>query len=239
MEVLLMEQTIRRLEEKLEQLTTQVGVLEDTQAIRKLHHQYGYYLDQCLYNEVLELFADNGMAYFMGGIYKGKEQGVRRLYIDRFQTKFTKGHNGPIYGFLLDHPQMQDVITVSPDRKTAKGRFRCLMQAGLHESAEGQTRQWWEGGLYENEYVNEDGVWKIKTLNYRGLWHGDFDKGWAHTPPNLYPFPTVLFPEDPIGPDELITDPKPWLWPDTAVVPFHYPHPVTGEKWEAKKTTTV
>jgi hypothetical protein len=40
------------------------------------------------------------------------------------------------------------------------------------------------------------------------------------------------YPEDPIGPDELITDPKPVLWPDTDVVPFHYPHPVTGRWWK-------
>jgi hypothetical protein len=233
-----MEQYIRSLEEKLEKLTAQVGILEDQQEVRKLQHKYGYYLDQCLYEEVVNLFSDEGEVWFMGGKYKGKA-GVRRLYIDRFQKKFTNGHNGPIYGFLLDHPQLQDIVTVAPDGKTAKGRFRSVMQAGLHESAEGETRQWWEGGIYENEYVKEDRVWKYKRLDYRGLWHADFETGWAHTPPNKYPFASVQFPEDPIGPDELISDPKPVLWPETAVRPFHYPHPVTGEMWEAKKTSSV
>jgi hypothetical protein len=107
------------------------------------------------------------------------------------------------------------------------------MQAGRHEST-GQTRQWWEGGIYENEYVKEDGVWKIKVLDYRGLWHADFDTGWAHTPPNLYPFYSTTFPEDPLGPDALITENKPVLWPDTDVLPFHYPHPVTGEWWKKR-----
>ena len=32
------------------------------------------------------------------------------------------------------------------------------------------------------------------------------------------------------GPDELVADPA-QLWPATAIVPFHYPHPVTGEPW--------
>jgi hypothetical protein len=39
------------------------------------------------------------------------------------------------------------------------------------------------------------------------------------------------FPEDPLGPDTLI-DPKPRLWPATDTVPFHYPHPVTGQPIE-------
>ena len=40
-----------------------------------------------------------------------------------------------------------------------------------------------------------------------------------------------LYPEDPIGPDELL-DPQPRLWPATDIVPFHYNHPVTGKPIE-------
>jgi hypothetical protein len=100
------------------------------------------------------------------------------------------------------------------------------MQAGRHELS-GATRQWWEGGLYENTYTKEDGVWKILVLDYRPQWHADFESGWAHTRPEYVPFYSTTFPQDPVGPDELIT-PKPVLWPDVQVLPFHYPHPVTG-----------
>ena len=41
------------------------------------------------------------------------------------------------------------------------------------------VRQWFEGGLYENVYVNVDGVWKIKKLFYRAFWHGSVEEGWA------------------------------------------------------------
>jgi len=77
----------------------------------------------------------------------------------------------------------QDVVDVSEDGKTAKGRFRCNMQAGLHESAWPKDpnakflKQWWEGALYENEYIKENGVWKLKTLRYRPQWHATFEKG--------------------------------------------------------------
>lgn len=232
-----MEERLKQLEEKIKALTHQVSHLEDIKAIRDLHHKYGYYFDACLFEEVVDLFSDDGEARFMGGIFKGKE-GIRRLYLDRLRKRHTNGYNGPKYGVLLDHIQAQDVITVAPDGQTAKARFRCFSQMGRHQLAEGETRQFWEGGLYENEYVKENGVWKIKVLDYRGLWFADFETGWAYTPPNLYQFYDKTIKEDPDNPhapDELITEPRPVLWPDTAVFPFHYPHPVTGKWWQPAK----
>ena len=82
--------------------------------------------------------------------------------------------------------------------------------------------------VYENTYVREDGVWKLLILNYRPVWHATFEDGWANTPPRFVPPFSRLYPDDPLGPDELI-DPQPELWPATDVVPFHYPHPVTGK----------
>jgi hypothetical protein len=224
---------LNALAQRVEQLANEVGRLNDAQAIRKLQHAYGYYLDKCLYDEVVDLFAEDGAVRFMGGAFKGKP-GLRRLYCDRFRKSFTGGHNGPVYGFLLDHLQLQDIVDVAPDRGTARARFRCLMQAGSHESKKDAPphlpAQWWEGGIYENEYVRESGVWKIKVLNYNVVYHGIYEKGWAHTPENFVSFFTETFPKNPVGPDELV-QPKPVIWPETSVVPFHYEHPVTGKKW--------
>ena len=221
---------ILALQLQVEKLTDRVGMLEDVHAIRRLQHAYGYFIDKCMYDETVDLFAEASEVRFMGGIFRGKA-GARRLYCDRFRKNFTGGHNGPVYGYLLDHPQMQDIIDVAPDRGSALARFRCVMQAGRHEKAEGQTKQWFEGGLYENTYVKQEGIWKIKVLNYRPVWHATFEEGWAHTPPNFVPFFSVLWPKDPVGPDELI-QPTPVLWPDTDVLPFHYTHPVTGRPIE-------
>ena len=44
------------------------------------------------------------------------------------------------------------------------------------------------GALYENEYVKEDGKWKIKVLRYRPQWHATFEKG--TNPPSPQPNPT-------------------------------------------------
>ncbi len=217
-------------EDKVAELEQRLGKVEDLLSIRNLQHAYGYYLDKCLYDEVVDLFAEDGEVIFIGGVYKGKK-GAARLYAGRFRNNFAGGKNGPTFGRLLDHPILQDVITVADDRATAKARFRVLMQAGTHElAATPQTpvRQWFEGGLYENDYVREDGVWKIRKLFYRAFWHGSVEHGWAYTPPDYVPNASVTYPEDPYGPDELLEN-APKLWPDTTTFPFHYRHPVTGQ----------
>jgi len=238
------EQTVQDLESTIAKLANRIGILEAESAVRRLQYTYGYLIDKCMYAETVDLFSESGEVRFMGGIYKGKE-GVRRLYIGRFRKNFTNDYNGPVFGFLLDHPQLQFVIDVAKDGKSAKLRGRSLMQAGRHESiteSGALPRQWWEGGMYENEYVKEDGVWKIKVLDYNPLWHGNFDKGWAHTPANAYSFASKTFPEDPLGPDIIAPEAYRRLWPETPLVPFHYPHPVTGkpmvpeqpERWQTK-----
>jgi len=225
---------LKAMEKQMEQMSGELGLLKDVQAIRRLQHAYGYYMDKCLYDEVVDLFADDAEVHFAGGIYRGKA-GQRRLYSGNFRRIFANGANGPVYAFLLDHLQLQDIIDVAPDRRSALARVRCFMQAGSHDAKEsvppGIPRQWWEGGIYENTYAKaDDGVWRIKVLNYRVVYQGTFEEGWAHWKSAAPPADRKLFPDDPNGPDELNAEPA-GTWPQTAVVPFHYAHPVTGKTW--------
>jgi SnoaL-like domain len=214
----------------MRELQCRLGKLEDLNSVRSLQFKYGYYMDKGLYQEVVDLFAKKGAVHFMGGIFRGRS-GLERLYLQRFRQTFTSGINGPVYGLLLDHMQLQDIVDVNSEGTRAKGRFRALLQGGSHDSKKDINprlpRQWWEAGVYENEYVKEDGVWKIEVLNYNLSWQADFDKGWAHSSPYNGRFFDKTFPDDPAGPDEL-TAAAPAFWPHTPIVPFHYPHPVTG-----------
>lgn len=183
---------------------------------------------------MVDLFADHPDTYvqFLNGRFNGKE-GVRRLYIERFAGRFVGGRNGPIDGWLLDHLMAQDIVDYNPEAGRAKARIRAFMSAGTHESLPsefpGGYRQWWEGGLYENEYILQDGVWKILRLRYYPFWHGSFESGWKGSK-DFVPLFKVMFPADKLGPDVIVQDGG--LWPDTRVIPFHYPHPVTGEEVE-------
>ena len=56
---------------------------------------------------------------------------------------------------------------------------------------------------------------------------------WVNTPTEYVPFPKVLYPEDPSGPDALIEEH--WLWPTHKLLPFHMKHPITGQEMVAQR----
>ncbi len=78
------------------------------------------------------------------------------------------------------------------------------MQGGSHESVPQITEPFWEGGVYENTYFREDGVWKIGVLDYHAFYYAPYDQGWGRVKPGYaVPAFSTTFPEDPTGPDEL------------------------------------
>src|SRR5690606_13736356 len=105
--VMVSEAEFKALAAKVEQLSHELGVQQDIQAVRSLQFKYGYYMDKGLYEEVVDLFARDGVLHFMGGIFRGRE-GLTRLYCGRLRNAFTGGHNGPVYGLLAEHMQLQD-----------------------------------------------------------------------------------------------------------------------------------
>jgi hypothetical protein len=188
--------------------------------------------------EIRRLFAEDCRVYFFGGIYKGIP-GVRRFYVENHGSAFRTEDKALLPGRLGEHIMLQEVITVAADGSSAKARIRHLLKVGTHESVApeevpGQNAgfnfdQWHEGGIYENEYVKENGIWKFRVLDFQIEYFYTPDVGWAHTPADLTPWFTRTYPADPVGPDELIS-PAPTLWPDKPVIPYHYPNPVTGRE---------
>ena len=217
---------------RLAALEKRVTELEDTAAIRRLHWAYGYYIDFNRPDEVAELFAEDGSVVFLSGEYVG-HAGVKRLYGDWIAGRFTGGKPGPVNGLLLDHFQMQDIVTIAEDGLTAKGRFHGILLGGWHDDfqdtrEEIMPQQFMEAGIYENDYVKVDGVWKIKRLDYMMQWQGDYENGWAHTTAHLQPA-AKTFPEDPLGPDFLLPESEHReTWPYRQDVPMHFAHPKFG-----------
>lgn len=223
------EDRITALEAQVETLSCELGRLQDVQAIRKLQFAYGYYMDKCRFADIVDLFADDAELHFMGGIFEGKA-GARRLYGG------ASGLNGPAYGLLFEHIIAQDIVDVAEDRRTARGRFRTFMQGGVHETKTDAPpqlpAQFWEAGVYENIYVRDNGVWKIKLFNYNLVYQARYEEGWAHSPihPLMVSTYETTYPENPRGPDRI--GPPPPRWPEPVVVPYHYRHPVTGAPHE-------
>jgi hypothetical protein len=117
---------------------------------------------------------------------------------------------------LNEHLQVMPVITVAADGRTAKARWRGIILTGqLGGDA------FWGEGPYENEYVKQDGVWKIQKLHWYQALFVPYDGGWQTKPdPTGGKFASSALPPD--RPPSI--DYK--TWPETYVPPFSFPNPV-------------
>jgi hypothetical protein len=205
------------LKAQVDQLSNQVGILEDENAVRKLHQEYVNLLNNSMYEEVITLFTDNGEVIFNGGVFKGKKRGVRRLYCDHFRQGLTGKSVEPAPGFQPDIEKQQDIVEVARDRKSARGRFTYSMQVGAPIISDSQLvkmarlhgegiMKWWEGGIHEVSYVKDikDEAWKIKRIEYRVLSKADYRAGRSYAKPIDVPAFSKTYPADPTGPDKLI-----------------------------------
>jgi hypothetical protein len=209
------------LKDQVDQLSNQLGIHEDKSAIRALHQTYESYLDRGMYEEVVNLFVYDGEVFYKGGIFTGKEQGVRRLYCDHFRAGLTGKRIEPAPGFELDPAQLQDMVKVARDRKSARAQFAYSIQVGapiisdsqLVEMARLQGQaiiKWWEGGIHEVSYVKEGDSWKIKRLEYRVIAKAKYAPGRSYAKPIHVPSFSKTYPADKTGPDKLVTaTPKP------------------------------
>jgi hypothetical protein len=187
-----------------------VARLEDQDAVENLQATFGFFFDKGLWNDAADLFARNGsFEYGQSGVYIGQDR-IRRAFL-------LFGPQGLSQGYLNNHMQLQAVIIVAPNGKTATGRFQ-----GMVMLSEPGANGVWGVGIYENEYVNEGGVWKISKLRFFPTGFTDYDKGWAKS---LLPLKgqSALFPPD---------RPPTWVYralPGNFIPPFSFKHPVTGE----------
>jgi hypothetical protein len=185
--------------------------IEDVNAIERLQHAYGYYVDRALWDEVANLFADDGTIEIgLDGVYVGRARVREYLYA------LGGGRQGLRDGELNEHLQVMPVITVAPDGLTAKARWRAIVLTG-----ELGGDAFWGEGPYENEYVKEDGVWKIRTLHWYQALYVPYAGGWQTNPdPTGAKFVSATLPPDRPPSVEYKT------WPDTYVPPFSFANPV-------------
>ncbi|HTW37168.1 MAG TPA: nuclear transport factor 2 family protein [Steroidobacteraceae bacterium] len=195
---------------RLTRIEQQVSRLEDERAIENLQRTYGYFVDKTLWKETADLFADDGTLEIGGrGVFVGKARILQ--YLTWLAPK------GLTYGLLMNHMQLEPIITVAPDGNTAKGRWRFLAEVGEY-----RKKALWGEGTYENEYVKQSGVWKIKALHAYFRMYTPYAQGWGKAAvPNTHP-------EKDLPPDRPPTV-QYETYPGTFIPPYHYPNPVTGK----------
>jgi hypothetical protein len=185
-------------------------LVEDVNAIERLQGAYGYYLDRGLWDDVANLFTDQGtIEVALDGVYVGKKRVREYLYA------LGGGAQGLAAGALDEHLQVMPVISVAADGLTAKARWRGIVLSGK----QGGDAFWGEGP-YENEYVKEAGVWKIKTLHWYQSLFVPYAGGWQTNPdPTMGKLASGVTPDRPPSVDYK-------TWPETYLPPFSFPNPV-------------
>jgi len=184
--------------------------LEDEDAIENLQATWGYYFDRGLWDDAADLFAAHGtFEYGQRGVYVGQAH-VRRALL-------LFGPAGLGNGRLNNHMQLQSVITVAPDGRTATARWQGMVMLS-HPGANGV----WGVGLYENAYVKDRGVWKISKLHFYVTAEADYDGGFTKAALPMEG-PSAVFPPD-RPPTEAYR-----AFPGVYIPPFDYVHPVTGK----------
>jgi hypothetical protein len=214
-----LDRTLRILERRL-------ATVEARDSIERLQYQYGFYLDNRMWDELAELFCDDDQGP------PSIEIGRRGSYTGRARIReflgevLGEGRWGLVTDEVINHIQLQPVITVAEDGRTARCRSRALV---LGNSPPGSGRMLLAEGLYENRYVKQGEQWRIERLHWVPTFYttvDGFDRAvFASAPPS-----------ERIPPDQASAPADRRL--GRQFLPFHYPHPVTGTDSPVPATDT-
>jgi SnoaL-like domain len=196
------------LQQTVADLQRRAQALRDIEDIKRLQRAYGYYLDAGQWAEVAGLFSRNAtLEIGLDGVFHGQDR-IRQYFL-----AVGGGHTGLAPGQVNQYLQLMPVINLTPDGEHAKGTWRAVILAGKPDQG-----AWWGEGPYENEYVKENGVWKISALHwYQTLMTPYGQGGWAKNPDanGAHYVPAALAADAP--PTQQYK-----VWPGVYVPHFHF-----------------
>lgn len=131
---------------------------------------YGYYIDQFAWRNTAALFAQDGwkeLSYI--GTFIGQDR-VRDSMIQRY------GEGGPNNAFQAIHQKTQPYVSVLDE--TGQRAFVRTRLFQFNSAADGPGS--WISGIYENQVVKENGVWRIHGMDLDYVWLGDYATGWIN-----------------------------------------------------------
>lgn len=208
----------KQLEERIKSLENEVIKLRDIEEIKTLQKAYGYYLEHWMSREVIDLFSDGPdvSVTFAAGTFLGIE-GVKRFFNRIVATQ----------EFLHQVMQLSGIVSLDSDGKNAKGRWYGWGVAALPSGK--KVKQHFFDGIYECEYIKENGVWKIKKMWFDQLFRATPKDGWVQ-PELVAPFAPMIYPIDSKIFEVDIPRTIFPAYPSGYITPFSFKHPVTGKK---------
>jgi hypothetical protein len=137
----------------LEEIEKRLRVVEDVEEIKQLQYRYMNCVIFAKWDEIMDCFAEKSAIDFQGWEpTKGKTE-IAKI----FKEGLSKGHVGREGDFVV-HP----IISVDGDK--AKGNWLMYMMWSYRLT--GQSL-FWAQGIYDAEYVRENGQWKFSFLRWR------------------------------------------------------------------------
>jgi hypothetical protein len=201
------------LQARVKAMADETTYVESITKIQRLGRAFGYYCDKGYFGEAADLFADDGtFQWGVDGVYKGKAR-IREL-LTRQGGGSMKEVAGLPFGRLNLRMQLQPVVTIAADGKSAQARWREWGLLGQYKKA-----AFWGDAVIEDRYVLDNGVWKIAARQYYQNFVAPYQGGWASLKPVSGSWQTAVAAEFP--PDA----PAPKLYasfPTVFVPPYHY-----------------
>ena len=174
-----LETRITELEARNDELETQAEHIADILEIINLQSRYNLWLEMGYYNRIWnELFAQNDprVRCEIGetGVYEGPES-VGRLW------KALAASDRP-RGYMAMIMPMTPYIVVSKDGKTARGMCSAFGPHSEHcwpyPGDKQKLTAYWFCGKYDNEFLKENGKWKLLSLHTIIYFRSPYDQGW-------------------------------------------------------------
>ncbi len=196
----------------IQRLEQALGILQDREDIRRLQYCYGYFIDNRMFREMADLFADRGAWMEIGG--RGRYEGKAHIHAFLLDV-LGEGRWGLLKDEVINHVQQQLLITVDEDRRHARARARAQIQGNSPPTTPTFLIA---DGIYENTYVREDGRWKIQGLTVTMTYYASLQRERISFP--TAPPSTQLPPDRPSQPvvEALGRQFNPW----------HFRHPIGG-----------
>lgn len=189
-------------------------------ATENLSAAFGNYVDDFQWNDLGQLFAEKGEREAPGvGTYITPAR-ISLMQTTRYGPMRTPRTSIPV------HLRTQPVIHVSADGRSAKARMRLLQfNSSLKNPGTIMT------GMYEDEVVLENGVWKLGVIEIDHILRTtNYQDGWAKVPDSAgrgsAPPAGALFAKLP--PDRPLVGEPFATFPAVGRMWFHYRNPVSG-----------
>jgi hypothetical protein len=197
---------LARAADRIASINAEASRIEDYNQLRNLQQMYGFYYDEALWDQVVDLFADDAtLEVGANGVYAGRDS-IRRYFMG-----LTGGKVGLVQGQLNNQGQLSPVITLAADGLSAQARWRVLIQDGVFNQQAN-----WGAGVYENSYIKQNGVWKIQRLQLHLRFYAPYEGGWTRTTAAL----NARYGKSTAKADR--ASGRYETWPTRQVAPMHY-----------------